>query len=149
MEGIVICLLLILLFHEVSDGDGHRGVFEMTGAGVDTGGVDYGTYIDFKNYAAQGQFSKPAIVYDDSRVPTVGSCELADYISAYDFAGNTLQIEILSCVSPEGEALSPDTSVSATSFVMDEAGIYTIRAAAIDTGRRKSVCEIQIPVSEV
>ncbi len=147
LEAAVVVTLLTFLFYGVADHSGNTGIFHVAGARTDTGNIVYDEYMDFKNYAAEGEYRKPQIVYDDEQVLTVGTCDLADYIHAYDYNGNVLPIRIIACFNPDGLQLSPDSagdSLTLFEFVTD--GIYCVRVSATDENNRKNVCEFSIPV---
>lgn len=53
LEAVVVSFLFILLFTQITDKDGNKGVLKIIGAGLETGGVDYGSYTDFDVYQAE------------------------------------------------------------------------------------------------
>lgn len=147
LEAAAVVLLLTFLFFGVTDQKGNTGIFHVAGAKTDTGNIIYGTYKDFKNYASEGEYRKPRIVYDDNQVLTVGKCDLAEYIHAYDYNGNQLPIRIVTCSAPDGLLLSPDSAESSlTLFEFKTDGIYRVRVSAADESNRKNICEFSVPV---
>lgn len=99
---------------------------------------------EFENFLLEGSYEKPVISYFAPGSLKAGAQDLRTCIRAVDYSGNELTIHILSCKSTSDillESIEGDYK-----YVFANAGIYTVEVMAMDSGRRKTVCSIQIPV---
>lgn len=147
LEALVVSLLLVLLFTQITDKAGNKGVLKIIGAGLETEGADYGSYTDFDVYQAESAKSAPIITYDTPAALKTGSNRLADYIKATDYAGGELPIKVISVQNPAGADVTVECDED-TVINLTEPGIYKLTVSAVDDGNRLSTCEIKIAVNK-
>ena len=148
LSGIAILLLLGILFNNIEDAEGNKGIFAMTGAKLETVDIDYKSYNDFKNtYQIESAKPIPDITYNGGHLWT-GIIKLTDCIKAEDYAGRTLSVKILEILNPKGIELIDNYNTTTSEIYLEEAGIYTITVSAVDDINKSSKCIIQIPVNK-
>ncbi|MBO5069261.1 MAG: hypothetical protein J6C37_02715 [Roseburia sp.] len=148
LEGLAVMLLVVLLFGQIEDADGNRGILRIIGAHLGTEQTGTVEYADFQAYQSEGKKCAPIISYTASSVLYTGTYNLADCITAVDDAGATLQVGLLGMWNPFGEELDVTEQAEVGQMVFEYPGIYTAKVAAVDAGNKKTVCLIQIPVNK-
>lgn len=146
-EGIVVVLLLGLLFWQLDDGNGNRGILHIMGAHFEAEQTDMGEYVDFQSYQSEGKRSAPVISYNASNALYTGTYSIAEYITAVDDAGAALAVRLLGMWDPFGAEVDVTGQNGNGEMVLEYPGIYTIKVAAADAGNKRTVCLIQIPVN--
>lgn len=146
LESAVVVLLLLFLFCNITDESGNKGIFHMVGAQLNTGTADYLSYTDFSRYEAECRREKPCISYTYAGTLGVGTCDLADCLTAVDCEGSQLPIKVEDCLDVDGRELCPVNSDS-TEIIFTKSGIYQVTVSAVDTWNKKRVCTFQIPVN--
>lgn len=137
-------ILIGWIFFGMEDDSGNRGIFQIAGARVETGIADPKDYAEFDNFLTEGSYEKPVISYIAAGSLHTGQQDLRNSIRAVDYAGNQLQIKILNCKNPADVLLESCNGESV--YFFSEPGIYTVEVMAMDEGRRKTACQIKIPV---
>lgn len=146
LESAALVLLLLLLFCNIADESGNKGIFQIIGAQLDTDTADYASYSDFRRYETECRREKPLIFCTYAGALEVGTCDAADFLTAVDSDGSELPIKVISCLDADGRELcqvSSDTTVMS----LTEPGIYRVTVSAIDAWNKKRVCTFQIPVN--
>lgn len=146
-EGIVVILLLGLLFWQLEDGNGNRGILQIMGAHFETEQTGAVEYVDFQSYRSEGKRSAPVISYNASNVLYTGSYSIAEYITALDDAGAALTVRLLGMWDPFGVEVDVTEQNGNGEMVFEYSGIYTIKVVAADAGNKRTECLIQIPVN--
>lgn len=144
LDAMVLAVLMTLLFTQVTDAEGNRGIFRIIGAGIETDGIDYAAYTDIDAYMTESSKSAPVISFDGRSIIRVGNIDLADHIKAMDCTGAELKIRVLAVTDCTGAELPcNDTD---TNF--PRAGIYEVKVTAVDAWNKRTTSEIRIAVNE-
>lgn len=147
LDGIVVVAVMVIIFLGLSDANGNKGIFKVTGAQLEIENVDYTAYTDFKGtYKTESEKTKPKITFTGVRVAT-GNLVLSDYIKATDYTGASLFIQISSILSPEGDELIDGYNTETTAITLLEPGVYTIKVSATDSSSHKTESTVQFPVN--
>lgn len=147
LEGMVLIALLTILFVEIKDEEGNKGVTRIVGAKLEVENVNYNLYTDFKTtYQNESNKKAPEIFFDGTHLYS-GVCIIPNYIKAMDFSGTELEIKVSSIKDAAGTELigDYDHDTGEISFVP---GIYTVEVSAKDVNNKLTRCMIQIPVSK-
>ena len=147
LEGIVlICLVGIFIFGKRDDSE-DVGILELLGNNLSKVNETYESYMDFKgSYKEESGKEAPVIRYVAGAVDA-GVVNLAQLIKAIDYAGNELEVEILSIRNMDDVELIESYDPDAKKVEFVKAGIYTVRVRARDDGNRTKTCRIKIPVN--
>ena len=146
-DSMVVITLLLIVFCNLSDGEGHKGIFSIIGAKMDIEDADYLAYKDFREvYKSESQKTAPQIFLQGGRF-TIGMHALSDYIKAVDDVGNLLPIHIKSIKAPDGTELMTSYHPDTTQIYMSGPGVYTITVSASDHRNKTTKTTIQIPVN--
>lgn len=137
-------ILLAWIFWGIEDDKGNQGILRIAGANVRRVEAHPEEYREFDGYLSEGVCEKPVITYCLSGSLRTGAIDLCDCIRAVDYVGNELPITVTNCTNPAAMPLTPYDGQ--TGYIFEEPGIYTVEVSAIDEGRRKTACRIQIPV---
>lgn len=144
LEVLIVGLLFVLIFINIEDTDGNKGILQIIGARLYEETADYAAYTDFDAYEEDACKSAPVIEYSGTNI-LVGERNLSDYISAIGYAGSEVPVKIISVVDKNGREL-PVTDKQKVYF--DMTGIYTVTVRAVDNTKKVTVCTIKIPVNE-
>lgn len=147
LDALVVVLLMGFLFATVTDDAGNRGIFQIIGANLETGGNDYSSYTDFDVYEAESKKSAPAITYDASVLAGTGRNRLDSFIRASDDTGKELPFYVTSIQSPGHEELIASYQPDTSEIEFLEPGIYTVELWAVDALYKKTAGRIRIPVN--
>lgn len=143
LDVTVLALLITLLFSQITDAKGNRGILNMIGAGIKTEGADYAEYTDMDTYVTESSKTAPVISFDDSIIK-VGNIDLTNHIKAADHTGAELQIKVLAVTNRNGTELSfNDASVN-----FPVAGIYEVKVTAVDAWNRRTTSRIRLAVNK-
>lgn len=137
---VTVSMLLVLMFAEVRDDAGNRGILAVTGANIHTGEEERPP--EFAAYCAESIKKPPRFVSVNAssyRVP--GAYQISDFVTAWDDAGNELFVHVLSVTDEAGNEME-------NGLMFSKAGIYRICVCAVDDGNRKTECEIKIPINQ-
>jgi hypothetical protein len=66
---------------------------------------------------------------------------------AEDYSKTRIPVRIRSIISPAGDNVTDDFNRENMIMNFKEAGIYTVRASAVDDGRRRTEKQIFVPVN--
>lgn len=148
LEGIVIVFLITLVFCGIKDDAGNIGVFAILGEGIELERIEHLAYRDFvETYKAECEKSAPLITFLGLHLQT-GLVKLSDYITAQDYAGNSIPMIVKSIKNAVGTEFIDSYNVTSTEINFVQAGIYTILIEAMDESYRTTTCTIQIPVNK-
>lgn len=139
-------ILLAWIFRGIEDDKGNQGILHIAGANVGSAEARSEEYVEFEGFLNEGACEKPVITYCQAGSLQTGAIDLCDCIKAVDCVGNDLQVTIISCMDPYDMLMVPYSGQSG--YIFAEPGIYTVQVSAMDEGRRKTVCRIQIPVQK-
>lgn len=145
LDAVVVALLMVLLFSQITDAEGNRGILNMIGAGIDTGSINYADYTDFNTYVAESSKPAPVITYNGSNSIHAGVARLSDYIKAADRTGAEIAVRVVTLTDQAGTELPCDADTEAN---FPEAGIYTVRVTAVDDINKRTTSDIRIPVNK-
>lgn len=147
LEAIVIIALMSIIFSSLTDNEGNKGIFAVTGAQIKIDGVDYSAYTDFRGvYKMESEKEKPKISFESGRL-TIGTYALSNYIKAVDYAGNTLRLKVISIKAPDGREIVESYNQNTTEVSLLQAGVYTVTLLAVDDGNNTTKTIIQIPIN--
>lgn len=146
LEGIAVILVFGLLFVQVEDADGNRGILHIIGAHLqmEQTGAEY---TDFITYQSEGKKNAPVISFTASNVLYTGTYSVTDCITAVGDNGVSLPVTLLGVWDPFGVEQDAAAWAERGQLVFEDSGIYTVKVAAVDTANRKTVCLIPIPVN--
>lgn len=137
--------LVFLLFAGVTDGEGNRGIFQITGARLDTGRELIQQEEAFGVLEAENGKAPPRIFLESGAAFSVGQVVLTDIIKAEDYDGRKLPVAILRVESPSHRDITALLSDSGE-ITLDESGIYVVEVSGTDDGNRKTTVQIKLPV---
>lgn len=147
IEGIVVIALLSLVFVGITDREGNRGIYHMTGAKMDLLNIDYRNYADFKEcYKAESEKAAPSIYYVGENLET-GRHVLAEYIKAVDWAERNLSIRVISIQAPDDTETIGDYNPLTGEITFSQAGVYVVHVVAKDESNKFAEAKIRIPVN--
>lgn len=147
LEGIVLVALLTILFVEITDEAGNKGVWAITGNRIEVESIDYKEYTDFKDtYQSESNKAAPTISVIGTHLCS-GLCVIPAYIKAIDYAGNELPVKVSSIKDESGTELINNYNID-TGEIDFVPGIYTVKICAKDANNKQTSCTIQIPVSK-
>ena len=146
LAGFVLVMLLTVILSGITDEDGNRGIFLVIGAKLEVESADYTSYTDFDTYQAEAGKSLPEIVFEGGTGVYTGVVALADYVRAVDFAGAALPINFVGLEDIFGNDLSGSYDPGTGEITFSGPGIYCLTVSATDSGNRKAVKSISIPV---
>lgn len=144
LECLIVGLLFVLIFVNIEDVEGNKGVLQIIGARLYEETADYAAYTDFDVYEEDAYKSAPVIEYSGTSI-LIGERNLSDYISAFGYAGAELPVKIISVVDRTGREL-PVIDEQKVDF--DTPGIYIVTVRTVDDTKKATVCTIKIPVNE-
>lgn len=146
LAGFILVMLLAVILSGITDEDGNRGIFRIIGAKLDVESADYASYTDFDTYQAEAGKSFPEIAFNGAVGVYTGVMALSDYVKAVDFAGAALPVTFVGLEDISGNDLSGSYNPGTGEITFSEPGIYCLTVSATDSGNRKAVKSISIPV---
>lgn len=147
LELLAVGLLAVFLFSTVTDDAGRRGIWNIIGAGLETGQTDYSTYRDFTVYMEESAKVAPEFLYDASVTMKTGKHAVTDYIKAVDYAGSEIPVKLLGIQNPDGIEIAGAYNPDNAEIEFTQTGIYVIELSAADDRNKKTVCRIRVPVN--
>lgn len=148
LDAMVLLLLMMLIFLEIEDESGNKGILAIIGAQINNESVNYSLYTDFKEtYKKESERTAPSISCEGVSLK-VGEYKLSDYIKAEDYSGQSLAVKLVSITNPDGEDVMDIYRPDTTEIFFSQAGIYTIRVSARDDGNRVTEASFEILVNE-
>lgn len=149
LDVLCLSLLITLLFSGIRDEHGNQGVHKIVGAEVQsyTKGKDYKSYTDYDVYRSESDKEPPKIVYGGIVQPSIGNWYIPDSISATDYRGESLLVQISSIVNPDGMELVDSYNSQTKEVLLASPGIYEFTVSATDRENRKTTSRIRIPVN--
>lgn len=149
LEAIVLIIFIALLFTSVTDDSGNKGILNIIGAQLQTGGTDYYSYADFNVYETESKKEAPVISYNGAGTTLyTGSIILSDYIKAVDQTGNEIPVKVLSIRNQDDIELIDTYNPDTTEIILSQPGIYTIKLSAVDAINKKTVGRFHLPVNQ-
>lgn len=145
LEASLLILLVTILFTQVTDAKGNRGILPIIGANIVGVDNNYREYTDFDALEVDAIKTKPVITYTVGNDVRVGDFLPLDYIHAIGSTGALLPIKVIQITNQDGLAIVFEEE---SQVVFDKAGIYTVTVRVIDEIKKETVCEIQIPVNQ-
>jgi len=147
LEGLVVVALMALIFTGLTDENGNKGIFAVTGAQIQVEAVDYQSYSDFKNtYKAESEKENPKITSACQRL-AAGAHTLSSYITAEDNAGQPLDIRVSSIKSPDGVEILDTYNADTSEILLTEPGEYLVTVSAVDGSNRMTKVAVRLPVN--
>ena len=141
-------LLFCLLFGQIEDRNGNRGVLHIIGANLPMEEQNTIDYEDFAVYQREGSKRPPAICFNAAKVLYTGTYQVAQCITAVDNANAELPVCLLGAWDPHGVEVDVTEQAARGELVFEHAGVYIVKVAATDAGNRRTVCLIRIPVNK-
>lgn len=149
LNGAIVTLALVLILSNIQDADGNKGVFKMIKANLNVEGAGNAVRVDFDKYRDESGKEPPVIMYDDSLKIYAGEdIQVTDFIKAYDFNNNPLELRILKVTDSANQDVTSCFDQDSGSINFPSEGIYRIEAAAEDSSNRKYTCAVKIPVNK-
>ena len=147
LNGMIVLALMTLMFVDLIDSEGNRGIYAITGAQIDIENVNYHTYTDFNGtYKIESEKTAPRISFESGRL-VVGMHTLSNYIKAVDDAGNNLAIKVISIKAPNKTEIIGTYNHATTEIHMFQPGVYTITLEALDDSNKSTKAAIQVPIN--
>lgn len=146
LDACAMAMLLLLVFG-LSDPEGNRGVLNMIGAQLPAAGSWDSHSIDFQEFRKECEREAPAILYMKHGPVSTGRWMVSELIKAYDASGKEIPVRIQEVRGPDGVEVTESCDGETTELDFMHAGIYSFIVSASDARRKKSVCEIRIPVN--
>lgn len=147
LDGIVVVAVMMIVFLWLTDSEGNKGIFAVTGAQINIDATDYTAYTDFKGvYKTESEKKHPRISFTGGRI-TIGTHTLSNYIKAVDDAGQNLAIKVSSILAPDGTEVVGTYNQNTTEITFSQSGIYTLTVSVLDEGNRMTKTNIKIPVN--
>jgi hypothetical protein len=143
VEAAVFIALIALLFVNITDADGNKGIINIVSAHTRNDANDYASYTDFDVYVAESGAHDPQITFTSETIH-VGGIDPADSFSAFDSEGNALPVVVLSVRERGKGYIEPGDDGE---FYIPNEGVYTFCVRAVDRDGRESVCEVDVPVN--
>lgn len=144
LEVVVVAALVLLLFAEITDGQGNRGILRIAGA-VLKEEETFPERLDVECYRDACARNAPVITYTVAGMLYTGEYPLEKIFMAKDDRGTVLSLNVRSICSPHGE--EQEYSAETEQICFDERGIYTVCVSATDAWNRTCICECRIPVN--
>lgn len=146
LDLLVVASLMLLLFSQVTDDKGNRGIFQIMGAQLPAE-TEQDFSHEFDVYAKESQKPAPVIAASYGGTLVVGEYPLEELVSAVDWEGTALEVQLMSVSFAAGSGEAVEHECNTKSMLFEEAGIYTLRVMAVDAGMRRTVSLIRVPVN--
>lgn len=147
LDGMVVIALIAIIFINLTDSEGNKGIFAITGAQLAISDQNYHTYTDFKGtYKIESEKTAPTIYFECDRLE-VGVHALSNYIKAVDYVGNNLAIKVISIKAPDGTEVIGEYNHLTTEINMVQSGVYTVTVSVLNDSNRTTNATIQIPMN--
>lgn len=148
VEGLALFCVWTVCMFGIADRESNAGVFSMLGDQLAKESISYESYEDFeRGFMQEGQKKAPEISSVNRSLHT-GSIKLSDAIWATDYMGNRLPVKVISITNMNGAELIGELEKETLEIIIDAPGIYCVTAYAVDSGNRKAVYSIKIPVNQ-
>lgn len=148
LEAVVIMLLFLFLLAGIQDEHGNKGIFKVIGARFPVENRNYENYKDFDIYRENSLRAAPVLYYKAGGTLHTGTSILTDCIGAVDEDGNEIPFEVIEIMDPSGNSILETYDLQSGQIDFLEAGIYSVKAVAMDRMNKKAVCTIRLPVNE-
>lgn len=149
LSGTVFLLVMILVFHNVKDNNGNKGIFKIIGANLKTESIDYKSYTDFDTYASESMKAHPEIKYDyTGMIFATEEIPLTDFIKATEYTGGTLNIRMLNITDQNEIEVTSCYNADTGKIIFPTAGEYKLTMAVKDSASKRYTCTIRVPVNK-
>lgn len=149
LSGAAFLLVFLLVFVNIRDGEGNRGVLKIIGAGLPAAGMDYAGYADYSSYLTEGTKGMPSIAYEYAGKIYAGEdMQAADFIKGRDALGHALELRILKVSDPLGNDITSCYEKSTGKICFPSGGVCLVQAAVRDTAGKKYTCSVAVPVNQ-
>lgn len=145
LEASALILLVVILFTQVKDDKGNRGILQIIGANIVSLDNNYREYTDFEVFETDATRAKPVITYEGSNDIHVGDIFCIDDIQAVSSFGTSLPVKVIRITNQDGVEIAFDENVP---MVFDVEGIYTVTVSVVDEIKKETVNEIKILVNQ-
>lgn len=141
---IACAVLIAVLYLCMGAGDGTRWSVRKEAAGYFTPVEEAADDEDFRVLNVEGSYEAPEIIWKHAGALDTDIYEIAELAEASDYAGRNLEIKIeeVTGETEDGACLEDGNKLH-----FFRRGIYTIRLTAVDAERRKTCCEVRLPVN--
>lgn len=138
---VVLAALLYLCF---GDSEGARWSVRKEAAGHFTPVEETTDDKDFEMLNVEGSYAAPKIVWKYAGALDTETYELSELAEASDYEGRSLvvKVEEVTGGAEDGALLEEGNRLH-----FFRRGIYTLRLTAVDAERRKTTCEVRLPVN--
>lgn len=133
-----------LLYLCLGDGTEAQWSLRKEAAGHFTPAEDTADDGDFQMLNEEGSYEAPKIVWNYEGALDTAVYEISELAEASDYAGRSLAVKVeeIAGGAEDGARLEDGNRLH-----FFQRGIYKIRLTAIDAQRRKTCCEVQLPVN--
>lgn len=138
---VVTAALLYLCF---GDGGGVRWSVRKEAAGHFTPVEETADDKDFEMLNVEGSYAAPKIVWKYAAALETDIYELPELAEASDYEGRSLEVKVEEIT---GGAENGALLENGNRLHFFRRGIYTLRLSAVDAERRKTTCEVRLPVN--
>lgn len=146
LDAVALFIIFTLIFVNMTDGEGNKGVINILGAHMQTPSVEYESYTDFDLYAQEAAKPSPQIESNAMRM-NVGMNQVGDYITATSSSGTPLEVKVLDITDMTGNSQMANYDESSHTVTLPAQGIYTFRVYTIDEVNQRTIVDINIPVT--